>query len=190
MSHQILKELWKYENCRKEFFGYAPILKHAKLNILTFYFLDCLATFNAIFITKPTLVLFFYGLKWRGIPDIQVLPSIQTVLISCFISDHLYDIITYGVHRILHHKFFYKHIHKLHHEYKSPIAFSVFYLHPVEHFFMSNLPLGTGLLILRCHIATVWIYMISSMLSSTIAHAGYHLPFLNSPQLHDFHHMK
>ncbi|CAG9809406.1 unnamed protein product [Chironomus riparius] len=149
-----------------------------------------LAAFNATFITKPTFILIFYVLKWREFPDIQVLPNIQTVLISCFISDHLYDAVVYCVHRTLHHRFFYKSIHKLHHEYKSPIAFAALYSHPVEQVFQNSLPLCAGLFVLRCHIATAWIYMISSMFSSTITHSGYHLPFLNSPQWHDYHHMK
>lgn len=149
-----------------------------------------LSIFNGIFITKPTFILMFYGLKWRGIPDIQILPNIQTVLISSFICDHLYDATVYGVHRSLHHRFLYKHIHKLHHEYKSPIAFSGLYSHPVEQLFQNTLPLYAGLMVLGCHIATIWVYMLSSMLASTITHSGYHLPFLGSPQLHDYHHMK
>ena len=143
-----------------------------------------------IFITKPTFILFFYGLRWRGIPDIHTLPNIQTVLISCFLCDHIFDIVNYIVHRTLHHRFLYKYIHKRHHEYKSTIAVAGLHTHPLEMFILSVIPLGSGLIVLGCHIGTAWLYMLLSMISSTIAHSGYHLPFLNSPEFHDFHHVK
>ena len=132
----------------------------------------------------------FYGLKWRVFPDIQVLPNIQTVLISCFINDHIFDVVNYCIHRILHHKLLYKHIHRIHHEYKWTIAMAGQYSHPLEQLFLNILPLGSGLIVLGCHIATAWIYILSSMINSTITHSGYHLPFLNSSEFHDFHHVK
>ena len=35
--------------------------------------------------------------------------------------------------RLLHHKAIYKYIHKMHHEWVSPIAAVAIYSHPVEH---------------------------------------------------------
>lgn len=78
----------------------------------------------------------------------------------------------------------------MHHEYKSTIAVAVIHSHPIEHLVVNILPLSGGIITMKCHIATVWIYVISFILSSTITHSGYHLPLLNSPQYHDFHHMK
>jgi len=42
------------------------------------------------------------------------------------------DYWTYWTHRILHWPIFYKNVHKLHHTYKQPTAFSVTALHPIE----------------------------------------------------------
>ncbi|XP_070490233.1 fatty acid hydroxylase domain-containing protein 2-like [Chironomus tepperi] len=138
----------------------------------------------------PTCIATYYGLKWRGIQDIHALPNVQTVLISCFINDHIVDIGTYISHRTLHHKRLYKHFHKIHHEYKSTIAVSVLYSHPIEHIFAHLIPIALSIIIMRCHFATAWISVMSFLISSTINHSGYHLPFLNSPEFHDFHHMK
>ena len=132
----------------------------------------------------------FYGLQWRGIQDINVLPNVQTVLVSCFISDLIFEVFNYPIHRLLHHRLIYKYIHKMHHEYKSTFAVAGLHVHPVEQVILNVLPLSSGLIMLRCHIATAWIYVLSSVIHSTIAHSGYHLPFLNSSEFHDFHHVK
>ncbi|KAL7017929.1 hypothetical protein ACKWTF_010572 [Chironomus riparius] len=145
---------------------------------------------NVILAVIPTTLLAYYGLKWRGIPSLYPLPNILTVLITCFINDHIFDVSAYTTHRIMHHRLLYKHIHKIHHEYKSTIAVAAFHSHPVEHLLVNLLPLVPGIVIMKCHIATAWIYLIGHMLSSFITHSGYHLPFLNSPEYHDFHHMK
>jgi len=132
----------------------------------------------------------YYGLVWRGMPSLYPLPSIFTVILTCFISDHIFDIFNYIVHRILHHRLLYKHIHKMHHAYNSTIAISAIYSHPIEHIFSHLIPLALLLIIMRSHIATSWIHITAFIIWSTIAHSGYHLPFLNSPEFHDFHHVK
>ena len=54
-------------------------------------------------------------------------------IISSFLFESISkDYWTYWVHRILHWPIFYTNIHKLHHTYKQPSAFSVTALHPIE----------------------------------------------------------
>uniref|UniRef100_A0A7S2RYA1 Fatty acid hydroxylase domain-containing protein n=1 Tax=Mucochytrium quahogii TaxID=96639 RepID=A0A7S2RYA1_9STRA len=43
------------------------------------------------------------------------------------------DFYSYWMHRTLHHRFFYKRIHKWHHRYKQPTAFGAFAIHPIEY---------------------------------------------------------
>ena len=45
-----------------------------------------------------------------------------------------------------------------------------------------------GPLLLRSHLLSTWVWMTAVLLSTTIAHSGYHVPFLSSPEAHDFHH--
>ena len=186
MSHQILKCLLRYvcDQFPSNMFMILTIFEYSHQQALIY------AILSGIFLVKPIIIAAYYGLKWRGMPSFYPLPNIQTVLITSFINDHIFDAVNYTVHRIMHHRFLYKHIHKVHHEYKSTIAIAVFYSHPIEHIFANLLPLPTGVILMRCHIATTWIYIVGHMLSSTITHSGYHLPFLNSSEFHDFHHMK
>lgn len=91
---------------------------------------------------------------------------------------------------MLHSKYIYKYIHKKHHEWTSPIAITAEYCHPIEHIFSNILPLTIGFPILNTHIFTAWIWFTMALFNTLCDHSGYHLPFLSSPEAHDFHHLK
>lgn len=65
----------------------------------------------------------------------------------------------YWVHRTLHLPFFYKNIHKVHHEVTNTTVLATTYVHPIESL-VTSLPVAFGMMILgkRCHYATyiVW----------------------------------
>ena len=48
------------------------------------------------------------------------------------------------LHRVLHHPLLYKHIHKKHHEWSTPIGLVADYAHPVEHVISNIIPMYTG----------------------------------------------
>ena len=78
----------------------------------------------------------------------------------------------------------------MHHEYKLTIAGTVFYVHPLDQLLTFIFPLAIATITMRNHISTTWISLMSMGLSSIIIHSGYHLPFLSSPEFHDYHHVK
>ena len=46
-----------------------------------------------------------------------------------------------------------------------------------------------GPLVLKSHIFVWWIELGLGMMFTSVHHSGYHLPFLPSPEFHDYHHL-
>ena len=81
-------------------------------------------------------------------------------------------------------------IHKTHHEWTAPIGIVSIYAHPLEHAVANLMPPALGPLLLGSHLATAWLWFALAIMSTTVAHSGYHLPFFPSPEAHDYHHLK
>jgi len=126
----------------------------------------------------------------RGIPDMRTLPTFHRVLFELIVCVLVEEVMFYYSHWLLHHKKVYKYIHKQHHEWTASIGLTSLYAHPVEHVFSNLLPIALGPLITGCHIATSWLWFCLALVSTLNSHSGYHLPFLPSPEAHDYHHLK
>ena len=108
------------------------------------------------------------------------------------------DTAFYWHHRMLHTPFFYKKIHKLHHEYYNTISLSSLYAHPIEFFFGNLLPFEVGVILLgsRIHMVTFLIWTIIRIFETIDGHCGYEfswspyrlLPLSGSSEYHNFHH--
>lgn len=99
-------------------------------------------------------------------------------------KDHIF------IFRLFHHPRLYKHIHKIHHEWTAPTSIVSIYAHPLEHVVSNLLPVALGPIIMGSHLATAWLWFSLALMSTTVAHSGYHLPLFPSPEAHDYHHLK
>lgn len=126
-------------------------------------------------------------LRFEVSRELPSFPKVMRDLIVCMFGQ---EILFYYSHRLLHYKFLYKFIHKTHHEYQTPYSLTAIYCHPIEHVLSNVVPVITGFVIVKCHVTTALLWL-TIVITTTIGdHSGYHLPFLHSSELHDYHHLK
>ncbi|XP_050934661.1 fatty acid hydroxylase domain-containing protein 2 isoform X1 [Lates calcarifer] len=146
--------------------------------------------FNQVFISGPMVVVVYYLMSWLGNPCSPELPTFHWALTELAAFAILEEILFYYSHRLFHHPGLYKHFHKQHHEWTAPIGVVAIYAHPLEHVISNMLPVVIGPVILGSHLSTTTLWYCLALVSTTISHCGYHLPFLPSPEFHDFHHLR
>ena len=122
-------------------------------------------------------------------------PSTQIPTISRFITEWISfilirEVLFYYTHRLCHHGNLYRHIHKRHHEWQTPIALAAIYCHPIEHAIVNFFPVIIGPFLMRSHILVENIWLLYTVLLTLNDHCGYHFPWSLSPVFHDFHHLK
>lgn len=110
------------------------------------------------------------------------------------------DFTFYLSHRLLHTRYFYSKIHKIHHEFVEPVCISATYAHFVEYILGNLLPSAIPPLILgeRMHFLTYIVYISMVLHETHEGHSGYTFPW--SPhrvmpltfdaEFHIFHHWK
>ena len=103
------------------------------------------------------------------------------------------DAYSYWLHRLIHHRWFFKNTHLLHHTFKNTSPFSAFAFHPFE----SILTMGVIPIIIFTipwHNYALIIFITIMIFYDTFVHLGYDLRFLkvfkfqNTPVEHDIHH--
>lgn len=146
---------------------------------------------NQIFISVPLSYIGYMIKQSRGIKtSLLDVPNFYTVVYQLAICILIDEIGFYYSHRLVHHKYLYKWLHKKHHEWTAPIAITALYAHPLEHIFSNVLPVALGPIIANSHLSVAWIWYTLAQLTTLSNHSGYHFPFFQISEFHDFHHLK
>jgi len=147
------------------------------------------ALINQCFVTLPSIAFSYFLFLYRGSNlDYTTFPSLSRFILDLASFLIVEEILFYHFHRLMHTSFFYSRIHKRHHQFTAPISLSALYSHPIEHALINLLPVLSGPILMASHIWTTWIWVVLVMTNAILVHSGYHLPFLISTRLHDFHH--
>jgi methylsterol monooxygenase len=119
----------------------------------------------------------------KSIDDTFFITIIKIIMIG-----NISNLLFYLVHRLLHYKYFYRLIHRVHHEYIITVSPCALYAHPLEYIIANNLVF----IITYCLIGTTYIIglllLIFGSLTTTSAHINYKFPFIDNKHL--YHHKK
>ena len=144
--------------------------------------------FNQMIVTPIFLLLWYKLLEQRGLDQNE--PTFFTIITHFFVIFLITEFLFYHIHIILHKPYFFKHIHKTHHDELNSIALSAYNLHPVEYLFSILFTSYVGHLIMGSHIKVFKYWINIGTLMAIIFHCGVHLPLLFSNEFHDYHHLK
>jgi sterol desaturase/sphingolipid hydroxylase (fatty acid hydroxylase superfamily) len=110
------------------------------------------------------------------------------------------DVYTYAVHRLMHTRWLYRHVHSVHHRSRTPSALTAFSFHPVE-WLLLGLYIPLSLVTFDYHAVTLAAVVALQGFLNTLPHCGYELAprgWYGNPILklfattfyHDLHHQR
>jgi sterol desaturase/sphingolipid hydroxylase (fatty acid hydroxylase superfamily) len=115
------------------------------------------------------------------------LPTFLQLCFQVWACCMLYDLIFFTLHCLMHTKWLYMNVHKVHHQSKITIGISSAYFHPLD-YVVSAIAVILPPVICSNHIITMTVWLLVHMCETTNAHMGYEIPFFPSAKDHDFHH--
>ncbi|ETW08173.1 hypothetical protein H310_02509 [Aphanomyces invadans] len=118
-------------------------------------------------------------------------PSWKTIAVQVALAILGANCVEYYWHRLLHTRFLYTRVHKVHHYYKRPRPFDDMYMHPVEgaaYFFILYGPP----FVMSMHVVSFVIYMMVMGLFGVMDHSGlsFRIPLVYTSNDHATHHAK
>ena len=135
-------------------------------------------------------------LKYKGCKfDISYKTASVVLFNQCVVDFINYAILYYYLqciwfyfsHRILHQRFFWKHIHYIHHKYKSTMPYAAIYCHPLEHLFVNLMSVFIGPILFPSSIILTKMWLHICTVNTVIQHFS-HLRG-NNCSTHDLHHL-
>lgn len=112
---------------------------------------------------------------------------------SILIMILLHDTYFYWTHRLIHHRWIFKHVHLIHHRFSNPTPWAAFAFHPFEAIISIGI-IPIILFLVPYHQWALIIFITFLTLYNALIHLGFSLPFIsfgkyqNSASDHSVHH--
>uniref|UniRef100_A0ACD5UFT7 Uncharacterized protein n=1 Tax=Avena sativa TaxID=4498 RepID=A0ACD5UFT7_AVESA len=137
----------------------------------------------------------FPVVKMVGIRTGLPLPTLGEAAAQMAVYLLIEDYLGYWIHRLLHTKWGYEKIHRVHHEFSAPVSYAAPYAHWVEVLIL-GVPSFTGPAIVPCHITVLWLWFVVRQIEAIDIHSGFEfpfnptrfIPFYGGAEFHDYHH--
>jgi len=134
------------------------------------------------FFVLPIVIFVSSMLKNKIAIEWDLFPEWKTLCLQLMFCAVCHDIVFYVIHRLLHTKWLYGKIHKIHHENTAPFALSSEHAHPAEFFFGFLIPFIVSFVILlhyldKVHLYMIWISFSTEVIRSVEGHSGYCMPW-------------
>ncbi|KAK7294937.1 hypothetical protein RJT34_17836 [Clitoria ternatea] len=180
--------------------GYNIFLKHKIQPAVRRTFKDMLKSYKNVmlafaFAVGPLQFISYPTIKWIGIRTDLQLPSGWELFWQLLVYFIVEDYLNYWIHRMLHVKWAYEKIHKVHHQYTAPYGYSAPHAHWSE-ILILGIPSFIGPTLVPGHVTTFWLWFILRQLEAIDTHSGYdfpwnptkYIPFYGGSAYHDYHH--
>ncbi|KAI1909622.1 hypothetical protein LOZ58_002326 [Ophidiomyces ophidiicola] len=145
---------------------------------------------QAYLIVSHFLAHWLIGYKFSIFRMDPKLPSLREVAVHCAVGVVIRDVLFYYVHRLMHTKTMYQKIHRVHHEFRAPMALAAIYSHTVDHVLTNAMPIYVPMALQRAHFLTLVLFAGVAVFDAAVSHSGYSLLRLPSVENHDVHHEK
>ena len=145
---------------------------------------------NQFVILPVLLVALGEILTLRGWTANPQLPSLSRLVFELAVQTVFALAVFYSTHRFLHRKWWLRHVHRVHHEFRTTTALASEYAHPVEFVIGNFMTLATGALVIAPHLASIYLFALMATLTFVIHHSGYALPWAPWSVPHDWHHYR
>ncbi len=143
---------------------------------------------NQVFGTLPFILGVYYIMVWRGYGENLEAPVWWVATLQIIGMVLFQDFFFYFSHRLMHQKFLFKHIHRIHHEYRETVATATHYVHYIEHLVGNLFPVFIGAVILLPHPFVILFWIMLIVMNALHTHSGFAIPWMSYAVHHDWHH--
>ena len=142
---------------------------------------------NQVAGTLPALLAVSPLLAWRGLSSSST-PSVIDVVVHLLLAFSWVEVTFYAVHRVLHRRWWFSRVHRVHHEYRRPSGIATHHVHFVEHVIGNLVPVVGGVVVAGVHPVPFFLFITLAVKNAIVTHSDFAFPLLGDVVHHDRHH--